>query len=112
MLRSERCKTVQKHANLVDLVKSFPTHIFLQIWRRYRRERALESLISWLKNQMKVRHRTFQLRQHAVSWSIAKSLATEETDRVRLLNAVCEEADLDRVPSIASPAYDALDASA
>ena len=50
--------------------------------------------------------------QHAVSWSIAKSLATEETDRVRLLNAVCEEADLDRVPSIASPAYDALDASA
>ena len=54
---------MQKHVNLVDLVTSFPTHILLQIWRRYRRERALESLIIWMKNQMKVRHRTFQLRE-------------------------------------------------
>ena len=52
---------MQKHVNLVDLVKSFPTNIFLQIWRRYRRERALQSLRIWLKNPRKVRYRTFQL---------------------------------------------------
>ena len=69
---------MQKHVNLVDLVKSFPTNIFLQnitfsffsfiflssdflkIWRRYRRERALSSLLIWLKNQGKIRNRTFQ----------------------------------------------------
>ena len=33
-----------------------------KIWRRYSRERALSSLIIWLKNQSKVRYRTFQLR--------------------------------------------------
>ena len=56
---------VQKHANLVDLVTSFPMHIFLQNWRRYRRERALQSLTIWLKNQMKVRYRIFQVRSPA-----------------------------------------------
>ena len=57
---------MQKHVNLVDLVKSFPTNIFLQIWRRYRRERALYSLIIWLKNQSKVRYRIVQLRYEVV----------------------------------------------
>ena len=32
-----------------------------KIWRRYRRERALKNLLIWLKNQGKVRYRTFQL---------------------------------------------------
>ena len=30
ILRSERCKSMQILSNLVDLVKSFPTNIFLQ----------------------------------------------------------------------------------
>ena len=32
---------VQKHVNLADLVKSFPTSIYLQIRLRYSRERAI-----------------------------------------------------------------------
>ena len=51
---------MQKHVNLVDLVKSFPT---CKIWRRCKRERALQSLIIWLRNQSKIRYRTFQLRK-------------------------------------------------
>ena len=47
---------MQKHVNLVDLVKSFPTN--MKIWRRYRRERTLYSLLIWLKNPRKVRYRT------------------------------------------------------
>ena len=35
---------MQKRVNLVDLVKSFQTSIYLQIWRRYSRERASQSL--------------------------------------------------------------------
>ena len=35
---------VQKYVHLVDLVKNFPTNIYLQIWRRYSRERASLSL--------------------------------------------------------------------
>ena len=54
---------MQKHVNIVDLVKSFPTNIFLQIWRRYSKERALYNLIIWMKNQGKARYRTFQLRR-------------------------------------------------
>ena len=36
----KRCKGV----NCVDLGESFPTHICLQIWLRYSRERALSSV--------------------------------------------------------------------
>ena len=58
---------VQKHVNLVNLVKSFPTNIYYfpftcKMWRRYSRERALWSLIIWLKNQSKDQYRIFQLR--------------------------------------------------
>ena len=45
---------MQKHVNLVDLVKSFPTNIFLQ---------NLASIQKRTKNQRKVRYRTFQLRR-------------------------------------------------
>ena len=41
--------------------RAFQRIFSCKIWRRYRGERALESLIIWLKNQIKVRDRTFQL---------------------------------------------------
>ena len=59
---------MQKHVNLVDLVKSFPTNIFLQNLASIQKRTSpikLNCLLIkfWLENPRKVRHRTFQLRQ-------------------------------------------------
>ena len=57
---------MQKHVNLVDLVKSFPTNIFLQNLASIQQRKSLvkfDHLESWMKNQSKVRDRTFQLRE-------------------------------------------------
>ena len=52
---------VQKHVNLVDLVKSFPKNIFLQILASIQQRTSLIKFDIWLKNQSKIRYRTFQL---------------------------------------------------
>ena len=54
---------MQKHANLVDLAKSFPTNIFLQNLASIQKRTSPLSLLIWLKNKRKVRHRTSQLRR-------------------------------------------------
>ena len=53
---------MQKHENLVDLVKSFPTNIYLQNLASIQKRTSPISLLIWLKNQRMVRYRTFQLR--------------------------------------------------
>ena len=54
---------MQKHVNLVDLVKSFPTNIYLQnLASIQKRTSPVKFALIWLKNQGKVRYRTFQLR--------------------------------------------------
>ena len=53
---------VQKHVNLVDLVKSFPTNIFLQSLASIPRRTSRTKFDHGLKNQSKVRYRTFELR--------------------------------------------------
>ena len=58
---------MQKHANLVDLVKSFPTKIFLQNLASIQKRTSPKSLIIWLRNKSKVRYRTFQLRSLPLS---------------------------------------------
>ena len=54
---------MQKHVNLVDLVKSFPTNIFLQDLASIQQRTSLIQFDIWMKNQRKVRYRTFQLRR-------------------------------------------------
>ena len=39
----ERPRGRRKGVHFVDLGESFPTHIYLQIWLRYSRERAFQS---------------------------------------------------------------------
>ena len=53
---------MQKHVNLEDLVKSFPTNILLQNLASIQKRTSPVKLLIWLKNQGKVRYRTFQLR--------------------------------------------------
>ena len=57
---------MQKHVNLVDLVKSFPANIFLQnlaLVQQITRLIKIDHLEfqNWMKNRGKVRYRTFQL---------------------------------------------------
>ena len=74
---------VQKHVNIVDLVKSlnaFPTIIFSQNLASIQQRTSLikfDHYLFWMKNQSKVRYRTFQLRpelvvteHHDLSWKI------------------------------------------
>ena len=53
---------MQKHVNLVDLVKSFPTNIFLQNLASIQKRTSLVKFYHLDENQSKVRYRTFQLR--------------------------------------------------
>ena len=54
---------MQKHVNLVDLVKSFPTNIFLQNLASIQKRTSPIKFahLNLLKNQRMVRYRTFQL---------------------------------------------------
>ena len=55
---------MQKHVNLVDLVKSFPTNILLQnLASIQKRTSPLKFAHLAEKSERKVRHRTFQLRE-------------------------------------------------
>ena len=53
---------MQKHANLVDLVKSFPTNIFLQNLASIQERTSPLKFAHLAENRSKVRYRTFQLR--------------------------------------------------
>ena len=53
---------MQKHVNLVDLAKSFPTNIFLQNLASIQRRTSPIKFAHLAENLRKVRHRTFQLR--------------------------------------------------
>ena len=53
---------MQKHVNLVDLVKSFPTNIFLQNLASIQKRTSPLKLAHSDENQRKVRYRIFQLR--------------------------------------------------
>ena len=53
---------MQKHVNLVDLVKSFPTNIFLQNLALIQKRTSPVKFAHLAENQGKVRYRTFQLR--------------------------------------------------
>ena len=53
---------VQKHVNLLDLAKSFPTNIFLQNLASIQKRTSLIRFDYWLENQSKVRYRIFQPR--------------------------------------------------
>ena len=53
---------MQKHVNLVDLVKSFPTNIFLQNLASIQKRTSPIKFAHLAENQRKVRYRTFQLR--------------------------------------------------
>ena len=52
---------MQKHVNLVDLVKSFPTNIYLQNLASIQKRTSPVKFAQRLKNQGKVRYRTFRL---------------------------------------------------
>ena len=53
---------MQKHVNLVDLVKSFPTHIFLQnLASIQKRTNPIKFAHLAGKSEIAVRYRTFQL---------------------------------------------------
>ena len=56
---------MQKHANLVDLVKSFPTNIFLQNLASIQKRTSPIKFDHLAENPSKVRYRTFQLRSEA-----------------------------------------------
>ena len=53
---------MQKHVNLVDLVKSFPTNIFLQNLASIQKRTSPIKFAHLAENQSKIRYRTFQLR--------------------------------------------------
>ena len=57
---------MQKHVNFVDLAKSFPTNSYLQ---------------NWLRNQGKVRYRTFQLSEGPEAQRGAEGEAAEDRER-------------------------------
>ena len=52
---------MQKHVNLVDLVKNFPTNIFLQNLASIQQGTNPLKFAHVAENQRNVRHRTFQL---------------------------------------------------
>ena len=53
---------MQKHVNLVDLVKSFPTNILLQNLASIQKRTSPLKFYHLAENQSKVRYRIFQLR--------------------------------------------------
>ena len=53
---------MQKHVNLVDLVKSFPTNIFLQNLASLQKRTSPIKFDHLAENHIKVRYRSFQLR--------------------------------------------------
>ena len=69
---------MQKHVNLVDLVKSFPTNIFLQnLASIQRRTSPIKFAHLAEKSESKVRHRTFQLREGPRDLLALRVLAVE-----------------------------------
>ena len=54
---------MEKHVNLVDLVKSFPTNIFFQNLASIQQRKSLIKFDHLDAKQSKVRYRTFQLRR-------------------------------------------------
>ena len=60
---------MQKHVHLVDLVKSFPTNIFLQTLASIQQRTSLIKFDHLEKNQSLGRYRTFQLRRPRGAWA-------------------------------------------
>ena len=62
---------MQKHVNLVDLVKSFPTNIYLQNLASIPKRTSPVKFAHLAENQGKVRYRTFQLRSEEAESAIS-----------------------------------------
>ena len=67
---------MQKHVNLVDLVKSFPTNIFLQNLASIQKRTSLIKFDHLAENQSKVRYRIFQLRLREVNGTMGSRKAS------------------------------------
>ena len=77
---------MQKHVNLVDLVKSFPTNIYLQNLASIQKRTSPVKFAHLAEKSGKVRYRTFQLRSFSGwpasdgEWAVAPPRGVEKQD--------------------------------
>ena len=83
------------HVNLVDIVKSFPTNIWLQNLASIQKRTSPIKFAHLAENQRMVRYRTFQLRQFPEGVALVDAVAeAEDVRRLVRLDELLEDGEL------------------